>query len=53
MRNSFHVLRVAYHDLIPRNFMRSFLVEFTKYFLVVHALMLVLNDHHEIEWSCY
>ena len=53
MRNSFHVLRVAYHGMISWSFMRNFLVELTKYLLVVHALELVLDDHHEIKWSCY
>ena len=50
--NSLHVLVVVHHGLIPWSFMRSFLVEFVKYLLVVHAIMLVLNDHHEIDWSC-
>ena len=31
--------------------MRSFLVEFTKYLLVIHALVSVLDDHHEKEYS--
>ena len=52
-RNSFPFLRVAYHGMISWSFMRNFLVELTKYLLVVHALELVLADHHEIEWSCY
>ena len=51
MGNSLHVLGVVHHDLITWSFMRSFLVEFTKYLLVVHALMSVLDDHHEKENS--
>ena len=51
--NSFHVLVVVHHGLIPWSFMRSFLVEFIKYLLVVHALVLVLDNYHEIEWPCY
>ena len=31
--------------------MRSFLVEFTKYLLVIHAFVSVLDDHHEKEYS--
>ena len=53
MGDSLHVLGVVHHGLITWSFMKSFLVEFTKYLLVVHALVSVLDDHHEIEWSCY
>ena len=51
--NSFCVLRVADHDLIPWCFMRSFLVELNKYFMVARALALIPDDHHKINWSCY
>ena len=53
MGNSLHILEVVHHGLTAWSFMKSFLVEFTKYLLVIHALVSVLDDHHEIEWSCY
>jgi len=53
MGNSLHVLGVVHHGLLTWSLMRSFLIEFTKYLLVVHALVFVLDNHHEIEWSCY
>ena len=53
MGNSLHVLGVMHHDLITWSLMRSFLVEFTKYLLVIHAFVSVLDNHHEIEWSYY
>ena len=46
MGKSLHVLGVVHYGLITWSLMRSFLVEFTKYFLVVHALVSILDDHH-------
>ena len=42
MGNSLHVLGVVHHGLITWSLIRSFLVEFTKYLPVVHALVSVL-----------
>ena len=39
MRNSLHALEVMYYGLITWSLVRSFLVEFTKYSMVVHALI--------------
>ena len=39
MRNSLHALEVMYYGLITWSLVRSFLVEFTKYSMVVHAFV--------------
>ena len=46
--NSFHVLGVMHYGLITWSLIRRFLVEFIKYFLVVHALVSILDDHHKM-----
>jgi len=46
MGNSLHVLWVVHCGLITWSLMRSFLLEFAKYFLIVHALVSFLDDHH-------
>ena len=53
MGNPLHISGVVHHGLITWSLMRSFLIEFTKYLLVVHAIVFVLDYHNEIEWSCY
>ena len=39
MRNSLHALEVMYYGLITWSLVRSFLVEFAKYSMVVHAFV--------------
>ena len=46
MGNSLHVLGVVHYGLITWSPMSGFLVKFTKYFLVIHALLSILDDHH-------